>query len=107
MALHIDWTDEARADIRALDRSTAMRIFEGLHRYALTGEGDVKKLQGKHAGKLRLRLGDLTRLLSARWPDPPHSRRQESQRRLPLKLFFFSSCHIATGSSYRGTQVAD
>jgi mRNA interferase RelE/StbE len=58
MALHIDWTDEARADIRALDRPNAMRIFEGLHRYALTGEGDVKTLQGKHAGKLRLRLGD-------------------------------------------------
>ena len=35
-----------------------MRIFEGLHRYALTGQGDVKTLQGKPAGKLRLRLGD-------------------------------------------------
>ncbi len=58
MALHIDWTEEARVDIRALDRSTAMRIFEGFHRYALTGDGDVKMLQGKHAGKLRLRLGD-------------------------------------------------
>lgn len=58
MALLIDWTDEARADIRALDRPTAMRIFEGLHRYLLIGEGDVKKLQGKHTGKLRLRLGD-------------------------------------------------
>jgi mRNA interferase RelE/StbE len=58
MALHIDWTDEARADVRALDRSTAMRIFEGVHRYALSGEGDLKSLQGKHAGKLRLRLGD-------------------------------------------------
>jgi mRNA-degrading endonuclease RelE of RelBE toxin-antitoxin system len=58
MALLIDWTDEARADIRALERPTAMRIFEGLHRYLLTGEGDVKTLQGKHAGKLRLRLGD-------------------------------------------------
>jgi mRNA-degrading endonuclease RelE of RelBE toxin-antitoxin system len=58
MAIFIDWTDEARADIRALDRPTAMRIFEGVHRYMLTGEGDVKTLQGKHAGKLRLRLGD-------------------------------------------------
>ena len=58
MAVHIDWTDEARADIRALDRETAMRIFEGLYRFAGTGEGEVKALQGKHAGKLRLRLGD-------------------------------------------------
>jgi mRNA-degrading endonuclease RelE of RelBE toxin-antitoxin system len=58
MALSIEWTDEARADIRALDRTTAMRIFDGLYRYAVTGVGDVKTLQGKHAGKLRLRLGD-------------------------------------------------
>lgn len=58
MALKIDWTTEARADIRVLDRSTAMRIFEGLHRFVLTGEGDLKALRGKHAGKLRLRLGD-------------------------------------------------
>ncbi len=57
MALQIEWTEEARSDIRALDRPTAMHIFEGIHRYALTGEGDVKTLEGKHAGKLRLRLG--------------------------------------------------
>ena len=35
-----------------------MRVFEGLQRYAARGEGDVKKLQGDHADKLRLRLGD-------------------------------------------------
>lgn len=58
MALHIDWTEEARADIRSLDRDTAMRIFDGIYRFAVTGEGDIKVLQGKHAGKLRLRLGD-------------------------------------------------
>jgi len=58
VAVRIDWTDEARADIRALDRETAMRIFDGLYRFAVTGEGDVKFLEGKHAGKLRLRLGD-------------------------------------------------
>lgn len=58
MPLLIDWTEEARADIRALDCETAMRIFAGLHRYMLTGEGDVKTLQGKHVGKLRLRLGN-------------------------------------------------
>lgn len=38
---------EARAHIRALDRFNAMRIFEGLHRYAIIGQGDVKTLQGK------------------------------------------------------------
>ena len=57
MALSIEWTDEARADIRALDRTTAMHIFDGLYHYSTTVVGDVKALQGKHAGKLRLRLG--------------------------------------------------
>jgi mRNA-degrading endonuclease RelE of RelBE toxin-antitoxin system len=58
MALSIEWTDGARLDIRALDRATAMRIFDGLYHYAITGVGDVKALKGKHTGKLRLRLGD-------------------------------------------------
>ncbi|MGA2596836.1 MAG: hypothetical protein ABSH09_07560 [Bryobacteraceae bacterium] len=57
MALSIEWTDETRADIRTLDRATAMRLFDGLYHYAVTGIGDVKLLQGKHSGKLRLRLG--------------------------------------------------
>ena len=57
MALSIEWTEEARADIRALDRTTAMQIFDGLYRYAVSGVGDVKALKGRHAGKLRLRLG--------------------------------------------------
>ena len=58
MALKIQWTEDARADIRALDRSTAMWIFEVLHRYALTGAGDVKSLKGRYEGLSRLRLGD-------------------------------------------------
>jgi hypothetical protein len=45
MALSIEWTDEARADIRALDRATAMRIFTGPHHYAVMGLGDVKLLK--------------------------------------------------------------
>jgi mRNA interferase RelE/StbE len=58
MALSIEWTAEARADIRALDRATAMRTFNSLNHYAVTGLGDVKSLKGKHKGKLRLRVGD-------------------------------------------------
>jgi mRNA-degrading endonuclease RelE of RelBE toxin-antitoxin system len=53
--LKIVWSDEARADIRSLDRDTAMRIFEGVHRYATTKEGSVKILKGVHAGILRVR----------------------------------------------------
>ncbi len=37
----IAWSERARADIRRLDRDTAMRIFEALHRFAETGEGDI------------------------------------------------------------------
>ena len=42
----IAWSERARADIRGLDRETAMRIFAALHRFAHSGEGDIKKLQG-------------------------------------------------------------
>lgn len=50
-------TDPARADIRHIDRDTAMRILTTLHRFAETGEGDVKKLQND-SSDLRLRVGD-------------------------------------------------
>jgi mRNA interferase RelE/StbE len=53
----IAWSERARADIRRLDRDTAMRVFEALHRFAETDEGDIKKLQGQ-SGELRLRVGD-------------------------------------------------
>ena len=54
----IEWLDEATADVRALDRPTAMRIFEGILRFARTGSGDVNALHGDMAGAFRLRLGD-------------------------------------------------
>ena len=53
----IAWSVHARTDIRSLDRATAMRIFAALHRFAETGEGDVKKLKGE-SSELRLRVGD-------------------------------------------------
>ena len=54
----IEWLDEAKADVRALDRSTAMRLFEGTLHFARTGSGDVNALHGDMAGAFRLRLGD-------------------------------------------------
>lgn len=54
----IEWLDEAKADVRSLDRSTAMRIFDGILHYARTGGGDVAPLHGDMAGSFRLRLGD-------------------------------------------------
>jgi mRNA interferase RelE/StbE len=53
----IVFTPPARADIRRIDRDTAMRILTALHRFAQTGEGDIKKLQGD-SSELRLRVGD-------------------------------------------------
>ena len=47
----------ARADIRRIDRDNAMRILTAIHRFAETGDGDIKKLQGG-SGELRLRVGD-------------------------------------------------
>jgi mRNA interferase RelE/StbE len=53
----IIFTPFARADLRRIDRDHAMRILTALHRFAETGEGDIKKLQGD-SGELRLRVGD-------------------------------------------------
>jgi hypothetical protein len=49
----VEWLDEAKADVRTLDRPTAMRLFDGILRFALTGSGDVKALHGDMAGGLR------------------------------------------------------
>lgn len=54
----IEWRDEARADVRRVDRATAMRLFEGIQHYARTGAGNVAPLHGPLAGSFRLRLGD-------------------------------------------------
>ena len=49
----IVWTALAKTDVRRLDKTTAMRILAALHRFADSGEGDVKALQGME----ELRLG--------------------------------------------------
>jgi mRNA interferase RelE/StbE len=50
------WEPAARADLRKLDRETAMRILLTLTRYGETGEGDVKMLTDRD-GLYRLRVG--------------------------------------------------
>ena len=50
------WEPAARADLRILDRDTAMRILLTLTRYGNTGEGDVKMLTDRD-GLYRLRVG--------------------------------------------------
>jgi mRNA-degrading endonuclease RelE of RelBE toxin-antitoxin system len=53
----IEWLDEARADVRRLDRPTALFVFDGVLHYARTGGGDIAPLHGDMAGCFRLRLG--------------------------------------------------
>jgi mRNA interferase RelE/StbE len=54
----VAWTDQAKADLRAIDQPTAMRILHTLARYLASGEGDVKRLQDIEPPELRLRVGD-------------------------------------------------
>ena len=42
----IAWTGQARAGTRSLDKRTAMRILHALHRFAESGAGDIRALQG-------------------------------------------------------------
>lgn len=51
------WSPQARDDVRAIDRETALQILHCLDRYLLHREGDVKKLKPPRTG-LRLRCGD-------------------------------------------------
>jgi hypothetical protein len=44
MAKQIVWTERAREDIRAIERSVALQILKTLGRYVLTGEGASKRL---------------------------------------------------------------
>lgn len=50
------WEPAARADLRKLDRDTAMRILLALTKYGQTGEGDVKRLTDRE-GLYRCRVG--------------------------------------------------
>ena len=58
MAKKISWTSRAQADLRGIDREIAMGILDGLARFLMTGEGDVKRLQGIDPPEPRLRLGN-------------------------------------------------
>lgn len=69
----IVWTQLARADVRRLDKPTAMRVLAALHRFAESGEGDVKALVGRE--ELRLRIGDYRLFFVSVPPDTLEIRR--------------------------------
>ena len=64
MPLNIERSEEAKADVRRLDKPTAQRIFDTLLRFARNGQGDVKQLKGQLSGRLRLRSGDYRVIIS-------------------------------------------
>jgi mRNA-degrading endonuclease RelE of RelBE toxin-antitoxin system len=51
------WSPEARADLRAIERTVAVQILHCVDRYLASRTGDVKKLKPPLAG-FRLRCGD-------------------------------------------------
>lgn len=58
MPKRIEWTPQARADVRRIDRHAALGLLEGLADFVLTGHGDVERLTDVEPLELRLRLGD-------------------------------------------------
>jgi hypothetical protein len=58
MPKKIVWNDRAKADLRAIEQGTALRILHALARAIFTGDGDVKRLQGIQPPEFRLRVGD-------------------------------------------------
>ena len=55
--ISVIWSPEARADLRAIDRETALQILHCLDSYLTARIGDVKKLKPPLTG-FRLRCGD-------------------------------------------------
>ena len=51
------WSPEARTDLRAIERDTAMQILYCIDRYLASRAGDVKKLKPPRTD-FRLRCGD-------------------------------------------------
>jgi mRNA interferase RelE/StbE len=47
-------TPSAAKDLDAFPRDARERVEAGLHRYAMTGQGDVKALQGREGFRLRI-----------------------------------------------------
>ena len=52
----VQFLPAALRDFDGLDRITQLRVTAALERFAATGHGDVKRLQGR-PGEFRLRVG--------------------------------------------------
>jgi mRNA interferase RelE/StbE len=54
----IEWSEESLEDLAALEKRNARQIKAAVERFAETGAGKVKKLQGIDPPEFRLRVGD-------------------------------------------------
>ncbi len=54
----IEWTEAALEDMAALDKGISRRVKQAAERFAETGAGNVKRLQGIDPPEYRLRVGD-------------------------------------------------
>lgn len=54
----IEWVEAALEDMAALDKGIARRVKQTVERFAKTGAGSIKKLQGIDPPEYRLRVGD-------------------------------------------------
>jgi mRNA-degrading endonuclease RelE of RelBE toxin-antitoxin system len=54
----IEWTETALEDMAALDKGIARRVKQAVERFADSGAGNVKRLQGIDPPEYRLRVGD-------------------------------------------------
>jgi mRNA-degrading endonuclease RelE of RelBE toxin-antitoxin system len=54
----IEWTEAALEDMAGLDKGIARRVKQVVERFAETGSGNVKRLQGVDPPEYRLRMGD-------------------------------------------------
>lgn len=58
MAKRIVWTEQAQADVRAIEQPIAVQILKTLARYAKTGQGNTRQLRGVEPPLIRLRAQD-------------------------------------------------
>lgn len=58
MGKHIEWTTQAKADIRGIEQPIALQILKTVARYVQTGEGNTKQLRGVEPPMIRLRTQD-------------------------------------------------
>jgi hypothetical protein len=81
----IVWTAQATADVRSIDQPVALQILKTPARYASSGEGDTKQLQGVDPPLIRLRAPGPPRLLPRQGRPSGDLPRPRSQGSLPLR----------------------